>query len=40
MDVLRLNAGAVSADKAVEVGKALAKAALTRVETPTAAISV
>jgi GntR family transcriptional regulator / MocR family aminotransferase len=40
VDVLRLNAGAVSADKAVEVGRALAKAALIRVETPTAAIPV
>jgi DNA-binding transcriptional MocR family regulator len=40
VDVLRLNAGAVSADKAVEVGRALAKAALTRVETPAAAIPV
>jgi DNA-binding transcriptional MocR family regulator len=40
VDVLRLNAGAVNADRAVEVGRALAKAALTRVETPTAAIPV
>jgi DNA-binding transcriptional MocR family regulator len=40
VDVLRLNAGAVNADKAVEVGRALAKAALTRVETPAAAIPV
>jgi GntR family transcriptional regulator / MocR family aminotransferase len=40
VDVLRLNAGAVSADRAVEVGKALARAALTWVEPPTAAIHV
>jgi len=40
VDVLRLNAGAVGADRAVEVGRALADAALTRVETPAAAIPV
>ena len=40
VDVLRLNAGAVRADRAVDVGRALADAALTRVETPAAAISV
>jgi DNA-binding transcriptional MocR family regulator len=40
VDVLRLNAGAVSADRAVEVGRALANAALTQVEIPTAAIPV
>ena len=40
VDVLRLNAGAVSADRAVEVASALAKAALTHVETPAAAIPV
>jgi DNA-binding transcriptional MocR family regulator len=40
IDVLRVNAGAVSADRAIEVGKAIAKAALTQVETPVAAIPV
>lgn len=40
VDVLRMNAGAVGADRAAEVGRALAKAALTRVEIPTAAIPV
>jgi DNA-binding transcriptional MocR family regulator len=40
MDVLRWNAGAVSADRAVEIGKALAKAALTRVDSTIAAIPV
>ena len=40
VDVLRVNAGAVSADRAVEVGKSLAKAALTWVEAPIAAIPV
>ena len=40
VDVLRLNAGAVSADQAVDVGKALAKAALTQAEPSTAAIPV
>jgi len=39
-DVLRLNAGAVGADRAAEVGRILAKAALTQAETTVHAIPV